>query len=93
MVKPVTLAFELSGCRHCLVKLIDIETVPKCSLCKAPIGIGTLHVNIALNDIIIKGTFHEHKQHLKAYGKFTMQCANEGCGEVVAREGMAAYIA
>ena len=39
------------------------------------------------------GTFHEHKQHLKAHGKFTMQCANEGCGEVVAREGMAAYIA
>ena len=39
------------------------------------------------------GTFHEYKQHLKAYGKFTMQCANEGCGEVVAREGMASYIA
>ena len=54
MVKPVTLAFEHSGCRHCLVKLIDIETVPKCPLCKAPIGIGTLHVNIALNDIIGK---------------------------------------
>ena len=39
------------------------------------------------------GKFHEHKQHLKANGKFTMQCANEGCGEMVAREGMAAYIA
>ena len=39
------------------------------------------------------GKFHEHKQHLKAYGKLTMQCANERCGEMVAREGMAAYIA
>ena len=29
----------------------------------------------------------------QAYRKFTMQFANEGCGEVVAREGMAAYIA
>ncbi|RMX61315.1 hypothetical protein pdam_00025904 [Pocillopora damicornis] len=55
----------------------------------------------SLNDIIGKfdvkcencGKFHEHKQHLKAYGKFTMQCTNEGCGEMVAREGMAAYIA
>ena len=63
MVKPVTLAFEHSGCRHCLVKLIDIETVPKCPLCKAPIGIGTLHINIALNDII---------------GKFDVKCESCG---------------
>ena len=64
MVKPVTLAFEHSGCRHCLVKLIDIETVPKCPLCKAPIGIGTLHINTALSDII---------------GKFDVKCESCGC--------------
>ncbi|RMX59170.1 hypothetical protein pdam_00024268 [Pocillopora damicornis] len=42
----------------------DIETIPKCPLCKAPIGIGTLHINIALNDII---------------GKFDVKCESCGC--------------
>ncbi|CAH3104240.1 unnamed protein product [Pocillopora meandrina] len=101
MVKPVTLACGHSGCRHCLATLIGIETFPKCPLCKAPIGTDvTLHVNVALDDIIgdfnvkcnksgclWKGKFHEHEQHLKRCGKFQTACANDGCGEMVARRG------
>ncbi|RMX42548.1 hypothetical protein pdam_00025390, partial [Pocillopora damicornis] len=65
---------------------------------------GTLHVNIALHDIIgnfdVKcnkssclwtGKFHKHEQHLKTCGKFQMPCANDGCREVVTRERMAAH--
>ena len=107
MVKPVTLACGHSGCRHCLATLIGIETFPKCPLCKAPIGTDvTLHVNVALDDIIgdfnvkcnksgclWKGKFHEHEQHLKTCGKFQTPCANDGYGEMVARERMAAHTA
>ena len=93
-----------SGCWHCHATLIGIETFPKFPLCKALIRTGTLHVNIALHDIIgnfdVKcnkssclwtGKFHKHEQHLKTCGKFQMPCANDGCREVVTRERMAAH--
>ena len=54
---------------------------------------GNFDVKCNKSGCLWKGKFHEHEQHLKTCGKFQTACANDGCGEMVARERMAAHTA